>query len=74
MWLDCPRAVTEQPTCDGSGSLEFTVDGPDYSVGVGPYPECVTKDCTCNLTDDECAVLDQQAVDRYNEGPDEEGN
>lgn len=69
MWIDCPRAITEPPTCDGEGMLEFSVSGPEYDVNAGPQPECITKDCTCGLTDTEWGALEDQAVARYYEGP-----
>lgn len=64
---DCPRALTEPPTCDGSGSLRFDVHGPEYDTNAGPQPECTEKDCTCELTEEEWAALDEAAAKSWYE-------
>lgn len=76
MWIDCPRAVTEPPTCTHpkqAGSIRFNVHPAEHDVGVGPQPESDEMTCSCDLTSTEWEVLENKAVERYNEGPDEDG-
>jgi hypothetical protein len=74
MWLECPRSLTDPPTCTHPrlvGEVEFDVWPPEYDVGVGPQPECIDQTCACELTSSEWSALEDQAVEYFNEGPSE---
>ena len=68
--IDCPRALTEPPTCTGknqTGWLRFSVSV-DYDVNAVDV-ECVERSCTCEYTDEEWAALEDEAVRRAAEPP-----
>ena len=73
--LDCPRALTEPPTCTGKhqmGWLRFNV-AVDRDVNAVDI-DCTEQTCPCALTPEEWRALEDEAMQRYEEGPDEDGD
>lgn len=68
MILDCPRALTEPPTClhpQQIGSLSFSISV-EYDVNAVTV-ECVEKTCACDLTEEEWSKLEEEAWERRND-------